>query len=74
MENFSVVFKKILKLFISNHFQVLPERTHPEVMMSGGGGYLLSGIVVDNTEPEGHENGFAKSDHKYNGRKKQRRN
>jgi len=26
--------------------QVLPDRTHPEVMMSGGGGYLLTGIFV----------------------------
>ena len=29
--------------------KVLPERSHPEVLMSGGGGYILSGIVVDNT-------------------------
>ena len=34
--------------------QVLPDRTHPEVMMSGGGGYLLSGIYVDNSDPEGY--------------------
>ena len=27
-------------------YQVLPERTHPHVNMSGGGGYLLSGIFV----------------------------
>ena len=53
---------------------MLPERTHPEVMMSGGGGYLLSGIVVDDTEPEGFDNSFAKSDNRSNGRKKQRRN
>jgi len=32
--------------------QVLPGRTHPEVNMSGGGGYLLVGIYVDNAEPE----------------------
>lgn len=32
------------------HHQVLPQRTHPEVMMSGGGGYILSGIYVDNTD------------------------
>jgi len=25
---------------------VLPDRTHPTVMMSGGGGYLLTGIKV----------------------------
>jgi hypothetical protein len=29
------------------NYQVLPNRTHPHVMMSGGGGYLLTGIVVD---------------------------
>jgi len=28
--------------------------------MSGGGGYLLSGIVVDNTDPEGYQNGTKK--------------
>ena len=27
-------------------YQVLPERTHPTVTMSGGGGYLLTGIIV----------------------------
>jgi len=27
-------------------YQVLPERTHPTVNMSGGGGYLLTGIIV----------------------------
>lgn len=26
--------------------QVLPERTHPTVNMSGGGGYLLTGIRI----------------------------
>jgi len=35
------------------HYQVLPDRTHPEVLMSGGGGYILQGIYVDDTEPEG---------------------
>ena len=28
------------------NYQVLPSRTHPEVMMSGSGGYILSGIKV----------------------------
>ncbi|KAK7066922.1 tRNA (adenine(58)-N(1))-methyltransferase non-catalytic subunit TRM6 [Halocaridina rubra] len=28
------------------HYQVLPQRTHPEVNMSGGGGYLLYGIKI----------------------------
>jgi len=34
------------------NYQVLPERSHPEVLMSGGGGYLLSGIFVDNSDPD----------------------
>ena len=33
------------------NYQVLPDRTHPEVLMSGGGGYILAGIVVDNSDP-----------------------
>ncbi|XP_068223791.1 tRNA (adenine(58)-N(1))-methyltransferase non-catalytic subunit TRM6 [Palaemon carinicauda] len=28
------------------HYQVLPQRTHPEVNMSGGGGYLLYGTRI----------------------------
>ncbi|XP_061785170.1 tRNA (adenine(58)-N(1))-methyltransferase non-catalytic subunit TRM6 [Nerophis lumbriciformis] len=28
------------------HYQVLPNRTHPVLLMSGGGGFLLSGITV----------------------------
>lgn len=28
------------------HYQVLPNRTHPKLLMSGGGGYLLSGTTV----------------------------
>ncbi|KAM4633189.1 tRNA (adenine(58)-N(1))-methyltransferase non-catalytic subunit TRM6 [Polymixia lowei] len=37
------------------HYQVLPNRTHPVLMMSGGGGYLLSGTTVatDNSKPAG---------------------
>ena len=37
--------------------QVLPGRTHPHVNMSGSGGYILSGIYVDNAEPEGGAEG-----------------
>nr|XP_060642091.1 tRNA (adenine(58)-N(1))-methyltransferase non-catalytic subunit TRM6 [Anolis sagrei ordinatus] len=29
-------------------YQVLPDRSHPKLMMSGGGGYLLTGITVTN--------------------------
>ncbi|KAM7368144.1 hypothetical protein PAMP_014391 [Pampus punctatissimus] len=35
------------------HYQVLPNRTHPMLLMSGGGGYLLSGTTVatDRSKP-----------------------
>ena len=40
----------VCNLQISNVFertiQVLPERTHPNVMMPGNRGYVLSGITV----------------------------
>jgi len=39
------------------NYQVLPGRSHPEVLMSGGGGYLLSGIYVDNSNPSSSNNG-----------------
>ncbi|RXM29386.1 tRNA (adenine(58)-N(1))-methyltransferase non-catalytic subunit TRM6 [Acipenser ruthenus] len=29
------------------HYQVLPNRTHPMLLMSGGGGYILSGMTVE---------------------------
>ncbi|XP_038582846.1 tRNA (adenine(58)-N(1))-methyltransferase non-catalytic subunit TRM6 [Micropterus salmoides] len=37
------------------HYQVLPNRTHPVLLMSGGGGYLLSGTTVatDRSKPAG---------------------
>lgn len=35
---FLVLFCSVLK--------VLPDRSHPKLTMSGGGGYLLSGITV----------------------------
>jgi len=28
-------------------YQILPDRTHPEVLMSGSGGYILSGLTVE---------------------------
>ncbi|XP_078488627.1 tRNA (adenine(58)-N(1))-methyltransferase non-catalytic subunit TRM6-like [Ciona intestinalis] len=31
---------------LTRQYQVLPERTHPHVMMSSGGGYLLTGLKV----------------------------
>uniref|UniRef100_A0A8C6KPS1 tRNA (adenine(58)-N(1))-methyltransferase non-catalytic subunit TRM6 n=1 Tax=Nothobranchius furzeri TaxID=105023 RepID=A0A8C6KPS1_NOTFU len=37
------------------HYQVLPNRTHPVLLMSGGGGYLLSGttVAMDHSKPAG---------------------
>uniref|UniRef100_H2SYU5 tRNA (adenine(58)-N(1))-methyltransferase non-catalytic subunit TRM6 n=1 Tax=Takifugu rubripes TaxID=31033 RepID=H2SYU5_TAKRU len=37
------------------HYQVMPNRTHPLLLMSGGGGYLLSGttVAVDHSKPAG---------------------
>uniref|UniRef100_A0A8C7XMP2 tRNA (adenine(58)-N(1))-methyltransferase non-catalytic subunit TRM6 n=1 Tax=Oryzias sinensis TaxID=183150 RepID=A0A8C7XMP2_9TELE len=35
------------------HYQVLPNRTHPRLLMSGGGGYLLSGTTVAPEPPAG---------------------
>ncbi|KAM3861118.1 tRNA (adenine(58)-N(1))-methyltransferase non-catalytic subunit TRM6 [Diretmus argenteus] len=39
------------------HYQVLPNRTHPVLLMSGGGGYLLSGTTVasDNAKARGSQ-------------------
>ena len=49
-ETGKTVFVTLSETWLRN-YQVLPDRTHPEVLMSGGGGYILSGIVVDNTDP-----------------------
>lgn len=32
--------------FFSSVLKVLPDRSHPKLTMSGGGGYILSGITV----------------------------
>uniref|UniRef100_A0A3Q3WAD0 tRNA (adenine(58)-N(1))-methyltransferase non-catalytic subunit TRM6 n=1 Tax=Mola mola TaxID=94237 RepID=A0A3Q3WAD0_MOLML len=34
------------------HYQVLPNRTHPMLLMSGGGGYILSGTTVSTDGPK----------------------
>ncbi|KAJ8275389.1 hypothetical protein COCON_G00100140 [Conger conger] len=34
------------------HYQVLPNRTHPVLLMSGGGGYILSGTTVTANPPK----------------------
>ncbi|XP_043201481.1 tRNA (adenine(58)-N(1))-methyltransferase non-catalytic subunit TRM6-like [Amphibalanus amphitrite] len=40
------IMLKVTETWLRN-YQVLPERTHPEINMSGGGGYILSGFKVD---------------------------
>ncbi|XP_067098026.1 tRNA (adenine(58)-N(1))-methyltransferase non-catalytic subunit TRM6 [Osmerus mordax] len=39
------------------HYQVLPNRTHPQLTMSGGGGYLLTGttVAMDTPKPAGSQ-------------------
>ncbi|KAM3602381.1 uncharacterized protein V6R79_003025 [Siganus canaliculatus] len=39
------------------HYQVLPNRTHPVLLMSGGGGYVLSGttVAMDRSKPAGSQ-------------------
>merc|ERR1711974_92554 len=46
------VMVTVSELWLRN-YQVLPGRSHPEVLMSGGGGYILSGIYVDNSKENG---------------------
>lgn len=41
-----VVAIRITESFLRG-YQILPERTHPDINMSGSGGYLLSGILVN---------------------------
>lgn len=36
---------RVTETWLRRH-QILPSRTHPDILMSGGGGYLLMGIVV----------------------------
>lgn len=42
----STVGLRVTETWLRSH-QVLPSRTHPDILMSGGGGYLLTGIVVE---------------------------
>ena len=62
------------RLFVTSFFQVLPDRTHPEVLMSGGGGYILQGIYVDSAEPEGGplEDPIASSNGENGGKKRRK--
>lgn len=44
-----VVFLRLTDNFMRCH-QVLPNRTHPDVTMDDGGGYLFSGLFVEGTK------------------------
>ncbi|XP_048356162.1 tRNA (adenine(58)-N(1))-methyltransferase non-catalytic subunit TRM6 [Sphaerodactylus townsendi] len=46
-ERGGVVNLKLSETWLRN-YQVLPDRSHPKLTMSGGGGYLLTGITVIN--------------------------
>lgn len=46
---------RVTETWLRSH-QILPSRTHPDILMSGSGGYLLTGIVVEcstNTQESG---------------------
>jgi tRNA (adenine-N(1)-)-methyltransferase non-catalytic subunit len=42
----STVGLRVTETWFRSH-QILPSRTHPDILMSGSGGYLLTGIVVE---------------------------
>lgn len=44
-----IVFLRLTDNFMRYH-QVLPNRTHPDVTMDDGGGYLFSGLFVEGTK------------------------
>ncbi|RZF39956.1 hypothetical protein LSTR_LSTR002359 [Laodelphax striatellus] len=46
-ERHDVINMRLTETWMRN-YQVLPDRTHPDVMMSGNSGFLLTGILVDN--------------------------
>ncbi|KAK7873531.1 hypothetical protein R5R35_008786 [Gryllus longicercus] len=46
-----VIALRLTESWLRTH-QILPNRTHPDILMSGSGGYLLSGIVVRDTAVE----------------------
>ncbi|XP_060088695.1 tRNA (adenine(58)-N(1))-methyltransferase non-catalytic subunit TRM6 [Heteronotia binoei] len=50
-EKGGVVNLKLSETWLRN-YQVLPDRSHPRLTMSGGGGYLLTGITVINENPK----------------------
>ncbi|KAM3852824.1 tRNA (adenine(58)-N(1))-methyltransferase non-catalytic subunit TRM6 isoform 2-T2 [Vipera latastei] len=46
-EKGGVINLKLSETWLRN-YQILPDRSHPKLIMSGGGGYLLTGITVKN--------------------------
>ena len=54
----------IVHVFLISWFQVLPARTHPEITMNSTGGYLLTGLTVDNTDSSNPAKKL-KTDHHY---------
>lgn len=44
-ERGGVINLRLSETWLRN-YQVLPDRSHPKLLMSGGGGYLLSGFTV----------------------------
>ncbi|XP_077169321.1 tRNA (adenine(58)-N(1))-methyltransferase non-catalytic subunit TRM6 [Paroedura picta] len=50
-ERGGVVNLKLSETWLRN-YQVLPDRSHPKLTMSGGGGYLLTGITVIHENPK----------------------
>ncbi|KAM4693554.1 tRNA (adenine(58)-N(1))-methyltransferase non-catalytic subunit TRM6 [Discoglossus pictus] len=50
-ENGGVINLKLSETWLRN-YQVLPDRSHPKLVMSGGGGYILHGITVAKDAPK----------------------
>ncbi|XP_026566137.1 tRNA (adenine(58)-N(1))-methyltransferase non-catalytic subunit TRM6 isoform X2 [Pseudonaja textilis] len=46
-EKGGVINLRLSETWLRN-YQILPDRSHPKLIMSGGGGYLLTGITVKN--------------------------
>ncbi|KAM8946240.1 tRNA (adenine(58)-N(1))-methyltransferase non-catalytic subunit TRM6 [Pelodytes ibericus] len=60
-EKGGVVNLKLSETWLRN-YQVLPDRSHPKLIMSGGGGYILHGITVARDEIRSKTRSQEKSD------------
>ncbi|MEE6474369.1 hypothetical protein FKM82_010359 [Ascaphus truei] len=60
-EKGGVVNLKLSETWMRN-YQVLPDRSHPKLVMSGGGGYILSGITVNREAVKSNTRGQEKSE------------